>query len=125
MLIRLAGLVSAMHLPRIPLSWLRNWQRPTKMSMYHFCCATRKTPKNLNAVGVHLPSIQWAFDNVAHLPCIWLAIAYIGVQALTKKDICLLPSLSFFFITGNGFQRFVGQTSITLIFFKYSLWKER
>ena len=43
------------------------------------------------------------------------------MQALTKKIIRFLPSLSFFFITGNGFQRFVGQTSITLIFFKYTV----
>ena len=27
----------------------------------------------------------------------------------------------FFFIIGNDFQRFVGQTSITLIFFKYTV----
>ena len=89
--------------------------------MYHFCCAARKTPKNLNAVGVHSPSIRWAFDNVAHLPCIWLAIAYIGVQALTKKTFVFYHHFLFFVITGNGFQRFVGQTSITLIFFKYTV----
>ena len=120
MLIWLARLVFTMHSPRIPLSWLWNWQRPTKMIMCHFCRATRKTPKNLDAVDMHLPCIRWAFDNVAHLPCIWLAFAHIGVRAPTEKSIRFLPSL-LFFITGNGGQRFVGQTSITSIFFKYTV----
>ena len=89
--------------------------------MSHFCRATRKTPKNLDVVGVHSPCIQRAFDSVAHLPCIWLAFARIGVQSPTKKSISFLLSLLFFLIIGNGFQRFVGQTSITSIFFKYTV----
>ena len=56
------------------------------------------TPKNLDTVGVHLPRIQQAFgDNVVHLPCIWLAFAHIGVQSPTKKSVCFLPSLLYFF----------------------------
>ena len=78
------------------------------MSMYHICRATHKIPKNLDVVGVHSPCIQRAFDNVAHLPCIWLAFARIGVQSPTKKSVRFLPSL-LFFIIGNGFQRSVGQ----------------
>ena len=85
------------------------------MSMSHFCRATRKTPKNLGVVGVHLPCIRRAFKNVAHLPCIWLTFTRIGVQSPTKKSICFLPSL-LFLIIGNGFHRFVGQTSITSYF---------
>ena len=55
------------HSPRIPLSRLWTWQLPTKMHMFHFCRATCRICKNLDAVGVHSPCIWRAFDdNVVH-----------------------------------------------------------
>ena len=69
-----------------------------------------------------LACMWWAFDNVAHLPCIWLAFARVVVQSSIKKSFRFLPWLHFFFfIIGNGFQRFVGQTFITSISFKYTV----
>ena len=101
------------------------------MSMSHFCCATRKTPKNLDAVGVHSPCIRRAFDSIAHLPCIWLTFAHIGVQLPTKKkkkkksSFSTITSFFFFFVIGNDFHRFVGKTSITSIFFNIQFVKRK
>ena len=86
------------------------------------------------------------WDKVrTHLPCIWRAFDDNGVQLPIKhavtiiralhlarirshwcavadpKIVRFLPSFPFFFIIGNGFQRFVGQTSITSIFSKIQL----
>ena len=108
-----------MHLPRISfsLSRLLTWQRPTKMSMSHICRATCKTPKNLDVVGVHVAGIRQCSAFALHLACIRSRCSAVADQ----KKHSFSTMASFFFIIGNGFQRFVGQTFITSISFKYTV----
>ena len=82
------------------------------MSMSHICRATCKTPKNLDVVGIRQCS---AF--ALHLACIRSRCSAVADQK--KRSFSTMAS--FFFIIGNGFQRFVGQTFITSISFKYTV----
>ena len=117
MLIWLARLVFAMHLPGIP--WVGS--EPGNVRQKWACLIFVVPLARLPRILMWLACMWWAFDNVAHLPCIWLAFARVVVQSPTKKSVHFLPWLHFFFIIGNGFQRFLGQTFITSISFKYTV----
>ena len=81
---------------------------------------------------MHLPCILRAFDDngmqlpikktVTIMQTFHLARirSHIGVQSPIKVFAFYHHFLLFFFILGNGFQRFVGQTFITSIFSKYN-----
>ena len=56
--------------------------------MSHSCRGPRKTPKNLDAGGVHLPCIRGAVDgNVAQSACNQLAV---GSQSAEKSTVIKL-----------------------------------
>ena len=86
------------------------------MSMSHICRATCKTPKNLDVVGMHVVGIRQCSAFALHLACIRSRCS-----AVNQKKRSFSTMASFFFIIGNGFQRFVGQTFITSISFKYTV----
>ena len=85
--------------------------------MSHICRATCKTPKNLDVVGVHVVGIRQCSAFALHLACIRLRCSAVADQK--KRSFSTMAS--FFFIIGNGFQIFVGQTFITSISFKYTV----
>ena len=87
------------------------------MSMSHICRATCKTPKNLDVVGVHVVGIRQCSAFALHLACIRSRCSAVADQK--KRSFSTMAS--FFFIIGNCFQRFVGQTFITSISFKYTV----
>ena len=86
----------ASHSPETKVVGLDLGKDPTKMRTSRFRWGPRKTPKNLDTVGVHSPCIRGAFeDNVAHSARILLTFARIGVQSPAKKIVHFLPSLLF------------------------------